>query len=162
MCANPEKNLKVYLDTCCLSRLFNDQTQVRIRQETDAVKTILARFFTKQWEWISSTVVLNEIRKTPNEILCVEMETLLGLTNRNIDGGEKETIRATQLEVLGFKWLDALHIACAESGNADVLLTTDDRMLRRAKRFNLRLRVRVENPYTWLEEVVENERTNLA
>lgn len=159
---NPIKNWKVYLDTCCLSRLFNDQTQVRIRQETNAVKTILTRFFTQHWYWISSTVVVNEIGKTPNEILRAEMETLLGMANLNVEGGAKETIRATQLEVLGFKWLDALHIACAESGNADVLLTTDDRMLRRAKRLNLRLRVRVENPYTWLQEVVKNERTSLA
>ena len=28
-----------------------------------------------------------------------------------------------------YKHYDALHIACAESGGADVLLTTDDRML---------------------------------
>ena len=48
---------------------------------------------------------------------------------------------------------------CAESGRADILLTTDDRMLRRAKRFRLQLRVRVENPYTWLEEINKHEHT---
>ena len=57
------------------------------------------------------------------------------------------------------KWLDALHIAYAESGGADILLTTDDRMLRRAKHFRSQLRVRIENPYTWLEEIAENEHT---
>ena len=54
------------------------------------------------------------------------------------------------LESLGFKWFDALHIASAESGTADILLTTDDRFVRRAKRVFEQLHVRVENPHTWL------------
>ena len=154
------KNWKIYLDTCCLNRLFNDQTQVRIRQETEAVKVILARFFTAQWQWLSSTVLMNEISKTPNKTLRTEIEDLLDLADRNVTVEMTEIARGTQLESLGFKWLDALHIACAESGGADILLTTDDRMLRRAKRFRLRLRVRVENPYTWLEEISRHEYAN--
>ncbi len=156
------QNWKIYLDTCCLNRLFNDQTQVRIRQETGAVKIILARFFTTQWQWLISTVLVNEISKTPNKTLRAEMEVLLDLADQNITVGAIETTRAAHLESLGFKWLDALHIACAESGEADVLLTTDDRMLRRAKRAYLQLRVRVENPYVWLQEVGEHEHTNFV
>ncbi|NCQ94607.1 MAG: type II toxin-antitoxin system VapC family toxin [Microcystis aeruginosa W11-06] len=34
---------------------------------------------------------------------------------------------------LGFKFYDALHLAFAEAGGADVLLTTDDRLLRKAQ-----------------------------
>ena len=45
--------------------------------------------------------------------------------------------RAEELEHLGFKALDALHIACAEAGGADVLPTTDDRMLAKAKNFGV-------------------------
>lgn len=156
------QNWKIYLDTCCLNRLFNDQTQARIRQETGAIKIILTRFFTTRWQWVISTVLMNEISKTPSKTLRAEMEVLLDLADRNVAVGLTETTRGTQLESLGFKWLDALHIACAESGKADILLTTDDRMLRRAKRFSSQLRVRVENPYTWLEEVGEHERTNFA
>ena len=156
----PLQNWKIYLDTCCLNRLFNDQTQARIRQETEAVKVILARFFTAQWQWLTSTVLMNEISKTPNKTLRAEMEVLLDLADQNVTVKITEIARGTQLELLGFKWLDALHIACAESGRADIFLTTDDRMLRRAKRFRLQLRVRVENPYTWLEEISKHEYTN--
>ena len=151
---------KIYLDTCCLNRLFNDQTQARIRQETEAVKVILARFFTAQWQWLTSTILMNEISKTPNKTLRAEMADLLDLADQNVTVGIAEIARGTQLESLGFKWLDALHIACAESGRADILLTTDDRMLKRAKGFRLQLRVRVENPYTWLEEISKHEHTN--
>ncbi|MDE0015013.1 MAG: PIN domain-containing protein [Candidatus Poribacteria bacterium] len=156
------QNWKIYLDTCCLNRLFNDQTQARIHQETEAVKIILARFFTTQWQWLISTALVNEISKTPNKTLRTEMEMLLDLADQNVPVGIVEIARGTQLESLGFKWLDALHIACAESGRADILLTTDDRMLRRAKRFRLQLRVRVENPYTWLEEISKHEHTKAA
>jgi predicted nucleic acid-binding protein len=62
-------------------------------------------------------------------------------------------VRALQLEALGFGAVDALHLACAESTKADVLLTTDDGLLRLAARFAGQLRVRVANPVTWLSEV---------
>lgn len=153
---------KIYLDTCCLNRLFDDQTQARIRRETGTVKIILARFFTTQWQWLISTVLVNEINKTPNETLRAEMDALLHLAAQNVTVGAIETTRAAHLESLRFKWLDALHIACAESGEADILLTTDDQMLRRAKRSYLQLRVRVENPYVWFQEVGEHEHTNFV
>ena len=153
---------KIYLDTCCLNRLFNDQTQARIRRETEAVQTILARFFTSDWQWVTSTVLVNEISKTPDATLRDDMEALLSLAHQNVSVGASKQTRCTQLKSLGFKWLDALHIACAESSGTDILLTTDDRMLRRAKRFHSQLRVRVENPYAWLEEIAEDEHTRSA
>ena len=69
---------KIYLDTCCLNRLFNDQTQARIRLETEAVQAILARFFTSDWQWVTSTVLVHEISKTPDATLRDDMQTLLG------------------------------------------------------------------------------------
>ena len=64
--------------------------------------------------------------------------------------------RAKELKRLGFMALDALHLACAEAGDADVLLTTDDQMVSKAKKHHGVLRVRVENPILWLTEVVTN------
>ena len=46
----------------------------------------------------------------------------------------------------------------AESGEADIFLTTDDRLLRRAQRYHARLHIQVKNPETWLREVIENGR----
>lgn len=63
--------------------------------------------------------------------------------------------RAIELEKLGFMPIDALHIACAEKGKADVLLTTDDDLLRRALQYKEGLKVRVENPVKWVMEEIE-------
>jgi predicted nucleic acid-binding protein len=69
---------------------------------------------------------------------------------RSIPVGKAEIIRAQKLETLKFTSFDALHIACAERGKADVFLTTDDKLLRVASRHADKLRTRVENPLTWL------------
>jgi len=63
-------------------------------------------------------------------------------------------IRAQELEKLGFHTIDALHLACAERGGADVFLTTDDRLLRLAVRVSEHLRIQVANPLAWLAKVV--------
>ena len=60
--------------------------------------------------------------------------------------------RAAEFEIAGFKAFDALHVACAEAGGVDVLLTTDDRMRNRAHRMQERLKVHVNNPLDWLQE----------
>ena len=50
-------------------------------------------------------------------------------SNIVIDDGIKN--RAKDLNNIGFKSFDAFHIACAEKGQADVLLTTDDHLLKK-------------------------------
>jgi len=144
---------KIYLDTCCLNRFFNPQLQARIRQETRAIDTILLNFDTQDWYWIASSVLRFEINQTPDLEKRAELRRMLRRAHETILAGAKEIARSEALESLGFKHYDALHIACAESGGADVLLTTDDRMLRLAKRHSAQLHVRVENPYTWLQTI---------
>ena len=64
--------------------------------------------------------------------------------------------RAAHLQSLGFKPFDALHIACAEVANADVFMTTDDRLRRRAKTYANQLNTQVQNPLTWMIEAGTN------
>lgn len=147
----PLYNWKIYLDTCCLSRPFNDQTQVRIRRETEAIQIILKNFITGDWYWIASRALAFEIDNNRDLGQRLEMRSQMANAYINVSIGEKERTRSRDFEKIGFKRLDALHLACAESGNADVFLTTDDRLLRRARRLSSKLHVRVENPYEWLQ-----------
>ncbi len=148
----PIKNLKVYLDTCCLSRFFNDQSQERIRQETAAVAEIISHFILMDWQWISSEILIFEINQNKNQEQRLYIMNLLTYAHQTVLVSP-ERIRGKQIASLGFQNRDALHIACAEEVKADILPTTDDRMRKRAERFRRQLRVRVENPYTWLLEV---------
>ena len=47
------------------------------------------------------------------------------------------TRRAKEFEKYSIRPFDALHLASAEKGAADVFLTTDDKFLRRAQKLNL-------------------------
>lgn len=67
----------------------------------------------------------------------------------------EEVEQAQEFETWGIAAYDALHLACAESGGADVLLTTDDRLLRKSAARATELHDRVANPLTWLRELSE-------
>ena len=150
---------KIYLDTCCLSRFFDDQAQDRIRRETQAIDTILENFRDGKWEWVVSKVLEIEVGRNLNFDQYLRVKSLLIRANQTVLLTEVEKSRGYVLESLGFKLFDALHIASAESGGADILLTTDDRFMRRAKHLFTQLGVRVENPYAWLQEVMKNGRS---
>ena len=53
--------------------------------------------------------------------------------------------RATILEALGLKPLDALHVAAAEAAAAEVFLTCDDRLPRHYTSL-----LRIQNPVTFV------------
>ena len=147
------RNLKVYLDTCCVNRLFDGQTQERVQRETQAIKQILNYFFTGQCHWLSSEIVDDEVSADPNLDRRAQVRSVMEHVRQTCSVSANEEARGEYLEVLGFKHYDALHIACAENNGAHILLTTDDRMLRLAKRYQSHLRVRVDNPHTWLQEI---------
>lgn len=143
---------KVYLDVCCLNRPFDDQTQDRIHLEAEAVLLILIHVERGRCQWIGSETLNYEIERTPDPERRQRVRLLATAVAHTVLIEAAEEARARELEVLGFHALDALHVSCAESGGSDVLLTTDDRLLRLAVRFSKQLRIRVANPLTWLQE----------
>jgi predicted nucleic acid-binding protein len=145
--------LKIYLDVCCLNRPFDDQSQARIRLEAEAVLIVLARCEVGAWAWVGSEVIEFEIKQTPDPERMRRTHVLASHAHRSVSVGKAEIKRAQQLEGWGISAFDALHLACAESGGADVFLTTDDQLLRQAAAHSDELRIQVENPLTWLGEV---------
>ena len=146
----------IYLDVCCLNRPFDDQTQERIRLEAEAVLRILAIVQMGDWRLQGSETFDDELRKTPEGARKRQMQIWAALAMSKVDITQQIESRSRKLAQKGFKDYDALHIACAEAGNADVLLTTDDRMLRLAAKHKDLLQVRVENPLQWLREVTND------
>ena len=146
--------MKIYLDTCCLNRPFDDQGQERIRLETESVMIILARLSRKEWIWLGSQALDIEIDRSPDADQRSRMKRIAGYIGQVVAIEKKELNRASEFEKLGFGGFDAIHLACAESGKADIFLSTDDRLLKRAKRFKKKIRVMVANPLDWLKEMI--------
>jgi predicted nucleic acid-binding protein len=145
--------VKIYLNVSCLNRPFDDQEQARIRLEAAAVGMILERVDEGQWIHVSSEMARIEVDANPDRkrrarvhLLLPEPENIVMLTRAIFT-------RGAALGLLGFKPADALHVASAEEAAADVLLSCDDRFCRTAHRQAKRLRIRVENPLAWLDEV---------
>jgi predicted nucleic acid-binding protein len=53
----------------------------------------------------------------------------------------------------GFTPLDALHIASAETGGVDYLITTDDKLQKRYDQLHDRINIKVENPIDFVKGV---------
>ncbi len=146
---------KIYLDVCCLNRPFDDQTQDRIRLEAEGVLLILTHIEAGEWQWIGSEVLDFEIEQTPDPERRHRVKLLTNSVHSSVLVEKADVLRAQQLEIMKFHPFDApLHIACAERSGVDVFLTTNDQLLRLVSHFSGQLRVRVENPLTWLKEVM--------
>ena len=135
--ANGESLRQVYLDVCALSRPFDDQTQARIRLETDAVQLIL------------SNVRQGRLRLIVSAAHTVEMAAIDDVEERNtLEKWLKELgyrpradlrkarQRAEELARVKIGPADAAHIALAEQAEA-AFVTVDDRLLRQARRVKL-------------------------
>jgi predicted nucleic acid-binding protein len=145
--------MKVYMDVCCLNRPFDDQTQNRIRIESEAVLAILSRCM-DDWILVGSEVVDYETSKIPDEERRKKAEILTSISKEKVIVDDNIVEKALELEKIGLRPLDALHVACAEK-TADVMLTTDDEIVKKVKANKDLIRVRVENPVRWLMEVLK-------
>lgn len=145
--------IKIYLDVCCLSRPFDDHSQDRVCIEAEAILTILNRSRQGHWHLLNSEIIEFEISKIADDDKRQKVSILSSALQKFINVNDTVEKRAIELESVGIKPYDSLHIACAEYGKADVLLTTDDDLLRKASR-GKRLNVRIENPVIWLMEVI--------
>ncbi len=93
----------------------------------------------------------------PNWIQRDRMISLINSGNQYVLMGENVRLRDKEIEAIGIKHFDSLHLACAESAQADMFLTTDDRLHRRANRYSSKLQVRVLNPIQCMQEIDRNE-----
>jgi predicted nucleic acid-binding protein len=138
--------MKVYLDACCLGRLTDDQRRPRIAAEAEAVERILGLLRTGRIEWLCSAALQAETSGNPDAERRYEVGVLLTLATDTIPLNSQIIRRALDLEASGCGAFDALHLACAEAGGAEALLTAVDRFIGRAARGVGSPRGRVLNP----------------
>ncbi len=148
--------MKIYMDVCCLNRPFDDQTQDRIRIESDAILAILSKCVTGEWKLLSSEVMDIEIENTQDKWKKNKVYNLYKLAVEKIMLNDTIVKRAFEIQKSGAKPFDSLHIASAEYLKADIFLTTDKKLLLALGK--LELNTIIANPVKWfMEGVDENE-----
>ena len=143
----------LYLDMCCLKRPLDDQSQPRVRLESEAVLGLLAaesadlRFVRSQALWLENS-------QNPLPSRAARVARWLG-TPAPIPDAAALAARTARLIAAGFGNFDALHIASAEAAGADCLATCDDRLNAAARRAGTDVRVRVANVVDVAREVLQ-------
>lgn len=144
--------MKVYLDLCAIQRPLDTPNQIRIVLESEAVLGIITFCDIGQVELLSSEALLYEGEQSSLPTRKEHTLAVLAKAKNIINVTEKETRRAANLTTFGFRPLDALHMALAETGNADYFCTCDDKLLRNSKRVQ-DLKVKVVNPIDLVQEI---------
>jgi hypothetical protein len=138
--------MKLYFDTCCYNRPYDNQKQNRIRAEAAAIKNII---WLAQWYCYTifgSMALDKEIGKikAPKKHRMV-----LGFYRRTAT--ERATAKKTVFDhfapiasLAGISRPDTLHLCYAISAGADYLLTTDDDFINIAA--GMAIPVKVINP----------------
>ena len=125
--------MRIYLDSCSLQRPFDDQTQLRIRVETEAVLAILAAVQAGDLVLVNSEALEYEMGRIPDDQRGTEVAAVLALAKEWIEINDEAESLAESLENRGIRPMDAVHLALASTARVDFFATCDDRLLRKAK-----------------------------
>lgn len=143
------------MDVCCLGRPFDDLSQDQLYLEAEAVLSILSRCEKGEWTLLASGIIEYEISNISDVSIHEQIQTLYSAAMERLTLTDKAEKRAAYFQRSGVKPFDSLHLAIAEACNVDVFLTTDNRLLRAAKRLNVK--IKTANPVTWLMEELNDE-----
>ena len=123
--------MRVYLDNCCLNRPFDDQRQMRVRLEAEAMLCIQEHIRRETLELVWSYMLDFENAANPFEERRTTISGWRQYATMDIEETAMILQRANRLAGMGLKAKDALHMACAIAGECTYFVTTDDNILKR-------------------------------
>lgn len=143
--------MKIYLDNCCFNRPFDDQSQIRIRIETEAKLKIQEEVRSGKIQLIWSYILDYENNRNPYIERKVRINGWKKYAIQDIDENPEVLKTANLLNKLGIQKIDSLHIACAVFSKSDYFLTTDDKILHRGAQIDY---ININDPIGFIKEVI--------
>lgn len=125
--------MRIYLDLCTIQRPFDDPSQRRIRDETEALYRILERVREGALELVGSFALDFESSASSDPVKRGYTSAVLDLANERLQPSAVAQRRADLYKAEGLQGWDAMHLAVAVEARVDFLCTCDDRFLRRAR-----------------------------
>jgi predicted nucleic acid-binding protein len=124
---------RVYFDCCCLQRPLDDQTQPRIKIESEVVIALLNAVQAGNILLLNSEALEYEIGRIPDNLRRDEVFAVLALSKEYIKLTDATEALAENLEKHGIRPMDAVHLALASTARADFFTTCDDEFLKKAQ-----------------------------
>jgi len=138
--------MKLYFDTCCYNRPYDDQSQTRIRNESGIILGITRTRGLYGYVVYGSAALDKEINRIKNKDKLQNVSHFYRQTatiRADYNEGVFKYIKPLA-ERAGVRGLDVLHLCFSVAAGVDYLLTVDDRFLEAAS--GLKLSVKVINP----------------
>lgn len=143
----------IYMDNCCFNRPFDDQSQIRIKLESEAKLFIQEKILLKKIRLAWSYILDYENQANPfderkniiekwKKYAVIDIEKTVGIIDN-----------AILIQKLGIKSKDALHVACAIESTCDYFLSTDDFLLDKLEGFD---KVKAINPLQFITILEES------
>jgi predicted nucleic acid-binding protein len=144
--------VRLFFDTCCLNRPWDDQSQIRIHLEAEAVLYLVEAARQGRIEMATSDYLLAEILCQPDPIRCIDVMGLTSPAALHISQSPAIETKAQALVSFHITENDALHVITAEAAQCDFLLTTDDRLKKRCQKAAAQsaITIQVLNPTEFL------------
>jgi predicted nucleic acid-binding protein len=139
--------MKIYLDNCCFNRPFDDQSQLRIRLETESKLHIQEKILQKKFKLAWSYMLDFENDANPFEQRKSSIKKWKQCAAESTKQTEEILNKAYFFGKQGIKSKDSLHLACAISLNCEYFLTTDDQLLKKTSSLQ---EITVMNPISFI------------
>ena len=149
--------MRFYFDSCCYSRLYDDQTQIKIYMESEAILNLINICKQNNDEIIGSPALDFELDQIDNIDKREKLKYFYQqIITEVVEYNENILNRVRKLtEITKIRTLDSLHLAFSEIYKIDILLTTDSKFENACSKMDLR--VKVINPVNYLMGVTQDD-----
>lgn len=148
--------MRLYLDLCCFNRPYDDQSQTRIRLETEAKLVIQQKIRDGECELLWSSLLDLENSMNPFEEHMHAIQKWKKLAVLCVMADIPVVKLAREAMSFGIQEYDALHVASAIVGKADIVVSTDDRFIKRMRQFDRVIGMLPVDAVAYLEKWYEN------
>jgi len=129
---------RICLDNCCNSRIFDDDTQPKVKAQVAKIQHIINNRTKGGYVILGSFAGDAEIEKIPDyEKRQIAQQRYSESIDGKIKKSEQIIARAEKLELMGLGAMDARHLAAAEAAGATILITTDEKFIRKCQNRNI-------------------------
>ncbi len=130
--------MKIYFDMNIYNRIFDDQTQMRIRFESMAIDILFELIEKDEYILLWSFILDYENSRNPFNDRKTYINSISALCKEVIEPNEDIKLLAKKItERSNVKAKDALHLASSIIGKCDYFITCDDKLIATIKNNNL-------------------------
>ncbi|KPA13840.1 hypothetical protein MHK_005954 [Candidatus Magnetomorum sp. HK-1] len=141
--------MKIYLDNCCFNRPFDDQSQLRIKLESEAKLKIQYDVRAGKYQLVWSYILDYENNSNPYYERKRQINEWKIYSIVDVQENTEIIDKANTLKDIGIRKKDALHVACAIFSKCDYFLTTDDKILKKDYLFE---EIKIADPFLFIKE----------